>query len=82
MKVFRVDRAVAQDEMPLHFYGITALRNYLNGHPEVSEVTREWWSGNDLIEESTLTREEIFGTKAATLKAGETIQWAAPRGRC
>lgn len=78
MKVFRIERKPQRD---LHFYSITSLRNYLEAHPEVSEVTREWWHGHDLIEESTLTREQIFNAKAATLRAGETIQWAAPRGR-
>jgi hypothetical protein len=78
MKVFRIDR---QEKEPIHFYTITALRAYLQRHPEIIEIVREWWARNDLIEESIYTRDEIFTKKAKALSQGETAQWAADHGR-
>ena len=76
------ERCSCQDTKPdVHFYTIRALRVYLQEHPEIVEITREWWNRTDLIEEQMYTRDEILTAKARVLKQGETIQWAADHGR-
>ena len=77
MKVFRVERP---NQPELHFYTVRSLRRYLSAHPEISEVSREWWVRNDLIEDSVIPRDEVFNRKSASLRAGQTIQWAVDHG--
>jgi len=55
---------------------VTSARKFLKANPNISEVERHWWSGNDLIEVLPISRESLFTKKSKTLNAGATAKWA------
>jgi len=59
----------------------SAAKAFLTEHPEVMEVWRYWWSGNDLIDCEKFTRGEMFDKSVKKLSRGETAQWAYSHGR-
>ena len=72
MKTFHI----THDGKSLCFSSLTALRTYLLAHPDIQGVRREWWSGQEFIEETPLTREDILTQKANDLRRGMTALWA------
>ncbi len=58
----------------------SAAKRFLKAHPEVQTVSRYWWSGDDLIEVTEYTRDQILGTTVRNLGKGETAQWAYNHG--
>jgi hypothetical protein len=58
----------------------SAAKQYLRAHPEVQEVTRYWWSGNDLIECEEYDREKLLGKTVRELNSGATAQWCVHHG--
>lgn len=56
--------------------GVTSARKFLKANPGIAEVERHWWSGKDLIEVLSVSRDSLFAKKAKTLVAGATAKWA------
>jgi hypothetical protein len=58
----------------------STAKRYLRAHPEVQEVTRYWWSGNDLIECEDYDREKLLVKTVRELNSGATAQWCVHHG--
>lgn len=77
MKAFRV----GEGKEARHFYTVAALRRYLRSHPEIPSAVKEHWYYGDLVEETELSRREIFNATTKKLAGGATAQWAAGKWR-